>query len=152
MSDELISIETVSRRIIAAAEMGGYQLANVDVVKGMSEAGSAMLVDVRDLEEFERGHLPGAICFPMPMTWRARLQHRWKIRKLLCEVECKPVVFYSNSPSCRRSDVAARAAVITGFSSVYRFAGGVDAWRLAGLRLKIGPCDNMPLGMKNLIL
>jgi rhodanese-related sulfurtransferase len=127
-------------RQTAAAEMGGYRLVDAQSAHGMLLGGEALFVDVRDALLYRQGHLPSAVCFPLPMTWRARLQHRWKLRKLLCTAECRPVVFYTEGPSCRRSDVAARAAVITGFPAVYRFAGGVQAWVAAGLPLEAGTC------------
>ncbi|MFV0422896.1 rhodanese-like domain-containing protein [Oleidesulfovibrio sp.] len=134
--------EEASRRLRRASEQGGYQLLDVEQVHAMIENNEAMLVDLRDEDVFARGHLPEAINFPLPMTWRARLQQRWKLKRLLCELECRPVIFYGASPSCRRSDVAACAAVIVGFPVVYRFAGGVDAWLRLGLTLEIEPLQN----------
>lgn len=119
---------------------GGYKLMDADFLQERLQGGSVFLVDVRDAADYEAGHIPGAICYPLPMTIQARLFKRWRLRKLLCSDVCSGVVFYSGGPRCMRSDSAARAAVISGFPDVYSYAGGLEDWLSRGMGVETGPC------------
>lgn len=75
------------------------------------------LVDVRQAEEYEREHLPGARHMPL-----GELKDRRE--ELSRDV---PTIAYSNTGVRSRS--AARALVRAGFSEAVFMDGGLDAWR-----------------------
>ncbi|HEX5392490.1 MAG TPA: rhodanese-like domain-containing protein [Rhodocyclaceae bacterium] len=85
---------------------------------------SLLLLDVREPEEFVRGHLPGAINIP-----RGMLEFAISGNSALQDL-ARPVVVY-----CKTSGRAALSAVALqgmGFQNVVSIAGGFDAWQAAG--------------------
>jgi rhodanese-related sulfurtransferase len=90
-------------------------------------AGAVTLIDVRPVEEFTQGHLPGAVSVPLDelKTWAKRAPKR------------KQVVAYCRGPYC----VWALEAVVQlgklGIRAV-RLEEGVGEWRAAGLPIEQG--------------
>lgn len=96
-------------------------------------AGDAVLIDVREPAEFDTGHLPGAINIPRGV--------------LEFQVDAHPAVANATDPAlahrerplvlyCRTGGRAALAAdnlQKLGFADVRSIAGGIEAWREAGL-------------------
>ena len=90
-----------------------------------SAATSALVLDVREADEFAQGHLPGAINIP-----RGLLEFRISNDTGLQDV-ARPILLY-----CKTSGRAALSAVALramGFTAVRSVAGGFDAWAAAGL-------------------
>ncbi len=132
--------DSFSRSVLRQAQEGGYALLDAAALCALLDEGGVTLVDVRDAGDFEAGHIPGAICYPLPMSWHARFFRRWWLKKLLCRTACVRVVFCCGGTESLRSDSAARAAVISGIAAVYRYVGGLEAWRKQGLPVETGPC------------
>lgn len=98
-----------------------------------ANAGDAVLIDVREPAEFDTGHLPGAINIPRGV--------------LEFQVDAHPAVANATDPAlahrerplvlyCRTGGRAALAAdnlQKLGFADVRSIAGGIEAWREAGL-------------------
>lgn len=96
-------------------------------------AGDAVLIDVREPAEFDTGHLPGAINIPRGV--------------LEFQVDAHPAVANATDPAlahrerplvlyCRtggRAALAADSLQKLGFADVRSIAGGIEAWREAGL-------------------
>jgi rhodanese-related sulfurtransferase len=87
---------------------------------------SAVVVDVREPDEFRTGHIPNAINIPL-----GSLKDRVKdIEKY----KSKPVLL-----SCRTSQRSARAATLLrkqGFTAAHILAGGITAWQSENLPIK----------------
>lgn len=81
-------------RLNGQAERGGYALITAESLIRLQQDGKLFVVDLRDSEKYASGHIPGAFCFPLPLTWRARFFKRWWLKKLLCSTTCKAVAFY----------------------------------------------------------
>ncbi len=86
------------------------------------DAGEAIqLIDVRTREEFAQGHLPGAISIPLskfdPLT--------------LPPAERQERILYCQSD--RRSGIAAERLAQANNTTVVHMAGGIAAWKQAGL-------------------
>jgi rhodanese-related sulfurtransferase len=82
------------------------------------------IVDVRHAEDFEKGHVPGAVSLP---------EDKWETLKGLSND--KPNVLYCYSIVCH---LAAKAAVHfagKGFS-VYEMDGGFASWKEHGLKIE----------------
>jgi len=80
---------------------------------------SAVIIDVREPEEFRSGHIPDAVNVPLG-TLRGRLSELEKFKD-------RPLVV-----SCRTSERAAKAAMTLrkhDFPSVHILAGGIVAWQ-----------------------
>lgn len=84
--------------------------------------------DVRPVEEFEAGHIPGAVSVP-PGEVRRRL------RSVPKDAE---VVAYCRGPFCVFADDAVRALRERGRPAV-RLEDGFPEWRRAGLPVAVGP-------------
>ncbi|MGA0564955.1 rhodanese-like domain-containing protein [Ancylobacter sp. VNQ12] len=99
---------------------------SVDEVKAGLEAGTILLVDVREPNELAAERIPGAVEFPLS-TFDARA---------LPDPGDKTLVF-----SCRsgqRSQKAAAAAQAAGVELFRHMAGGILAWKEAGFETEKG--------------
>lgn len=83
-----------------------------------------LLIDVREPEEFARGHVPGAVNIP-----RGMLEFAISGNPALQDL-ARPVVVYCKTSG--RAALSAAALQTMGFSNVTSIAGGFDAWQTAG--------------------
>ena len=83
-------------------------------------AGGALLVDVREQEEWDAGHVEGALHFPL-----STLPARWQELP-----DADRTVFVCRSGG--RSMAAAEAFAAAGRAGCANLAGGVQAWAAAG--------------------
>ena len=103
---ELIKNDTVSYQKITAAE-----------AKGMTDNGQGIILDVRTEEEYNEGHIAGALLLPL-----AEVEAR--AAEVLPD-KAKAVLVYCRSG--RRSALAAQALTQLGYSNVYDL-GGINSW------------------------
>ena len=85
------------------------------------------MLDVRPREEFEAGHIPGAVSIPLEAL-RARLD------ELPRGLE---VVAYCRGPYCVLAPQAVELLAAHGIRA-RRLAEGLPEWRLAGLPVAVG--------------
>lgn len=85
----------------------------------------ALLLDVREPEEFSAGHAPEAKLIPLGQL-AARLQE-------IAEHKDKPVVVICRSG--RRSGIAVAQLQAAGFTQVSNVQGGMQAWEKNGLEV-----------------
>lgn len=91
--------------------------------KKLEESADAIIIDVRTREEFDKGHLLGAI----NLDWNG---HDFK--KNITQLEkTNPVFLYCLSDA--RSSAAAKMLARQGFAEIYELRGGILKWRAAGL-------------------
>jgi len=83
----------------------------------------ATLVDVREAEEFAAGHIINARHIPLSQV-QARAGEVKKNKS-------KPVIVYCASGA--RSGAAVAALKRSGYEQVFNLAGGITAWKQAGL-------------------
>jgi rhodanese-related sulfurtransferase len=98
----------------------------VEQVKAGLDNGSILLVDVREPNELAAERIPGAIDFPLSTFDPAALP----------DPEGKRVVFTCRSG--RRSITASKAAQAAGLPHDAHLAGGILAWKAAGLETEKG--------------
>jgi sulfur-carrier protein adenylyltransferase/sulfurtransferase len=87
----------------------------------------AVWIDVREGEEWQEGHLPGAVHIP-----RGFLESR--VEGVAPE-KSTPVVLYCASAA--RSAFAAKSLQELGYESVYSLAGGFTDWKRNGLEIEL---------------
>lgn len=103
-----------------------------ELLQRLSEE-SIILLDVRPNDEFENGHLPGAINIPLD-----RLATR------LGELNTdSPIVAYCRDPYCVLSSEAVAMLRSHGHKAL-RLSGGFPAWQAAGLAVSATDSDSMP--------
>jgi rhodanese-related sulfurtransferase len=93
------------------------------VVTQLVNRQNAVLLDVRETNEYEGGHLPNAIHIPL-----SQLASRGSELAKLTE---RPIVAYCARGN--RSRMAASALAKLGFKDIYNLDGGIRAWKDAGL-------------------
>ncbi len=86
-------------------------------------AGAITLIDVREPREFAAERIPGALNFPLSTFEPAAVPHH----------PDRPVVFHCQAG--RRSEKAAALAREAGAGGDRHLAGGLNAWKQAGLSL-----------------
>ncbi len=91
------------------------------------KTGTALIVDVREENEWREAHIPGAILMPLSTFDPAQIP----------DPKGKHLVFHCRSG--RRCGLAAEKAVAAGYSSVIeRMEGGFLAWTAAGFDSEAG--------------
>ena len=110
---------------ITRSLLGIKTLPVTQAVQLMNNA-SAVVVDVREPDEFRAGHIPNAINIPLgSLADRLKEIEKYKTTPILL--------------SCRTSQRSARAATLLskqGFIAAHILAGGITAWQGANLPIK----------------
>ncbi len=101
-------------------------------VKRWQSDGGIVLVDVRETSEFERAHIPGALLLPLS-SFDADMFPRFSDKK---------VVLYCAIG--KRSAAAGKMLGKAGFGRVFNIAGGLEAWKAAGLEVEENPAGPAP--------
>jgi rhodanese-related sulfurtransferase len=120
---------------------GGYQLVSTGELKRMLDDGeNFLLIDTMPAEDsFNKGHIPKAVNFAFPKevmggwsdeTMEGRRQEDFQ--GVLGDDKDRTIVVYCGFVKCARSHNAAICARELGYTSVYRYPGGIYAWRGAG--------------------
>ena len=126
----------MSTEVLTAARLVAESRARIREVtpaEVRAARGGPTIIDVREPFEFDAGHLPGAVNIPRGV--------------LEFEIEAHPAVACATHPAladrarpllvyCRsggRSALAAEVLGRLGFTDVVSMAGGIVAWREAGL-------------------
>jgi rhodanese-related sulfurtransferase len=90
-------------------------------------AQSDVLIDVREAEEFQAGHLPGAIHMSRGMLeFKLAANPQLQSRDLKITLYCK---------TSGRAALCAHSLKEMGYSNVSSIAGGFDAWQAAGFHV-----------------
>lgn len=80
---------------------------------------SALVVDVRSPDQYEKEHIPGAVNIPLS-----------QLESKLSELpRNRPIIVYCGSSRCTASLKAARLLAEKGFDNVYRYVGGLADWK-----------------------
>ena len=149
IADDKFEAETAREaeaiKLARDTQAGAYQLLTAAELKKLLDDGKAMvLVDTMPYEaSYRKEHLPGAKQFLFPI---ARMTS-WNTKEtdgrteadfiaLLGADKDKPMVFYCGFVKCTRSDNGAAWARKLGYTQVYRFPGGLFAWKGAGFPLE----------------
>ena len=130
--------ETGAVKLVREVQRGGYDLVTTEELKQWMDAGKDMvIVDTMPYEaSYKKNHVPGAkqFLFPIPdmNSWdtaetAGKTQDDF-IRMLGSDKE-KTIVIYCGFVKCTRSHNGAAWAVKLGYKNVYRYSGGVFAWK-----------------------
>jgi thioredoxin len=105
--------------------------------KKITDAKTAQLIDVRTPEEFEEGHLKGAINFNINSS---------NFENQLSNLDKKqPIFVYCLSGG--RSSSAANILSEKGFTEVYNLSGGIMKWNAANKPIDAGAPENVSQGL-----
>ncbi len=138
--EELVK-EKETVKVIRDVQQGGYGIVTTDELKGMIDAGKDMLIiDTMPFEDsYKKNHIPGAkqFLFPIPemKEWDAKETDGKSVedfKALLGPDKNKMIVVYCGFVKCTRSHNGAAWAKKLGYTNVYRYLGGIFAWKGAG--------------------
>lgn len=93
-----------------------------ELIELVSQNESQVIIDSRIPSDRKLGYIPGSISLPDIDTSCDSLART-------IPAKASPVVFYCNGPKCRRSDNAVVIARDCGYSNIYWFRGGIEAWK-----------------------
>ena len=115
------------RELLAHVKAEIDEISSIEAQERHSPHGGPLFVDVREPDEWEEGHIPGAL-----YTGRGRLEQR--IEGLVPDKTRELVVYCSGGS---RSAFAAKALGDLGYESVVNLAGGFNDWKRNGFDVTI---------------
>ena len=133
-----VETEASAVKLLREVQRGGYDVVTTEELKQWIDSGKDVLVvDTMPYEDsYKKQHVPGAvqILFPIPdMEQWDDQQTGGKTQddfmKLLGDDKSKPIVIYCGFVKCTRSHNGAAWAVKLGYENVYRYPGGIFAWK-----------------------
>ena len=137
-----VEVETIAVKLTGETQKGQYRLVKAEQLKAWMDAGKPMLiVDTMPFaDSYQIQHLPGAVQFELPIAEANELDAatRTRLETLLGNDKKRTLVFYCGYTKCGRSHNGAMWAVKLGYTDVYRFPGGVNAWMAAGYPVASG--------------
>jgi len=127
-------IEKASMKLMSDVKDGGYQLVNSEELNKWISAGKPMLlIDTMPAEAFAKERIKGAVNSPVAKTEKEFTPaEKRSILKIAGADKSKLIVVYCGYTSCRRSHLGAKTLVENGYTSVYRYPGGIVGWKEYG--------------------
>lgn len=119
-------------------QLGGYKLLTAAELKKMIDEKTPMVVvDTMPFEDsYKKEHIPGAVSFLFPIPEMKDWDAKETGGKTMADYETllgpdknKAVVVYCGFVKCTRSHNGAVWARKLGYENVYRFPGGIFAWK-----------------------
>lgn len=130
-----IETETLSVKFANEVMRGGYQIVSTEELKKwIDEKKKMLIIDTMPYEDsYKKEHIPGAVQFEFPIPEVTNLDEKTKeaFLKVLGPDKDMPVVIYCGFVKCTRSHNGAMWAVKLGYKNVYRYPGGIKAWKEA---------------------
>ena len=125
-------------KLVCEVQRGGYDVVTTEELKKWIDSGKEMLiVDTMPYEDsYKKQHVPGAVQFLFPIPdmkeWDTKETNGKTLedfKKLLGNDKDKLIVIYCGFVKCTRSHNGAAWAVKLGYRNVYRYPGGIFAWK-----------------------
>ncbi len=117
----------------ARAVEEGLGLVSVADMHAFSVSGEYMILDARTPEEYATGYIPGAMLLPY-----AAVDEAFAEIQLFLFPE-QPVLTYCSGLACDDALMLGIFLRDQGYTNVFLFAGGMEAWRRAGYPVEGGP-------------
>lgn len=95
-----------------------YQQITQEEAKNMMDTQEVLILDVREQNEFDSGHIPGAVLFPLGTI------HKDSAAAVIPEMDSVVLVYCRSG---NRSKTASAALVELGYTNIYEF-GGIITW------------------------
>ncbi len=125
-------VEDWSKHIEAKARLAGLSLADVQDASALLKTGRFLLLDARPVDDYRRGHLPGARSLPYEDVNERIMDF---LEHLTPE---QPVLAYCSGLECDESFLLASFLRQQGFTNITLFAEGFAGWAAAGMPVETG--------------
>ena len=136
LSSKEMDTEKTAVNFCKEVSRGGYKVVSTPELKTwIDQKKPMMIIDTMPYEaSYKKNHIPGALQFEFPIPEVTSLDdaQKTKFEKLLGPDKDKLLVFYCGYTKCTRSHNGAMWAVKLGYTNVYRYPGGIKAWKEAG--------------------
>ena len=125
-------------KLVREIQKGGYDVVGTEELKQWIDGGKQMvIIDTMPYEaSYQKNHVPGAMQFLFPIpdmdTWDTKEtagKTQQEFAQLLGSDKEKTIVIYCGFVKCTRSHNGAAWAVKLGYKNVYRYPGGIFAWK-----------------------
>jgi len=106
------------------------RISATDLYEKIDREPRLVVIDVLEPDEFREEHIPGTINIPAS---------RDDLAEAVAERtggKDRPVVLYCRGSDCQTSREAAQRLEEAGFTNVWEFAGGIEAWKAAHLAIE----------------
>ncbi|MDH5445956.1 MAG: rhodanese-like domain-containing protein [Gammaproteobacteria bacterium] len=133
-------------------------LVSPDTVKQNINKANWIVVDCRDLKDYAKGHIPGAISLgkrckkalrdSTARVWRDTNKYEKLFGKVGISNNTHVVFYYGDMKTLTDATVGFWIMEYLGHDKVYVLNGGLDAWRKAGNRLDKKPVKKSPATFK----
>jgi len=134
-------------KLVREVQRGNYDVVTTDELKKWIDEGKEMvIVDTMPYEaSYKKNHVPGAVQFLFPIpdmnqwdTGATEGKSQADYVNLLGTDKDKILVIYCGFVKCTRSHNGAAWAAQLGYKHVYRYTGGIFAWKGAGYDVESG--------------
>lgn len=102
----------------SASEEKGYQQISQEEAKEMMDSQEVLILDVREQDEYDSGHIPGAVLLPVGSITEE------SAAEVIPEKDATVLVYCRSG---NRSKTAAKALAELGYTGIYEF-GGISTW------------------------
>lgn len=125
-------------KLVREVQRGGYDVITTDELDALMKSGEdIVIVDTMPYEaSYKKNHVPGAVQFLFPIPdmndWDAKEtagKSQEEYAALLGADKEKKIVVYCGFVKCTRSHNGAVWAKKLGYKNVYRYPGGIFAWK-----------------------
>jgi len=140
-----VKAEKAAVKLVREVQRGGYDIVTTDELKKWKDEGKDMvIVDTMPFEaSYKKAHVPGAAQFLFPIpdmnSWDEKEtagKSQADFEKLLGPDKDKTIVIYCGFVKCTRSHNGAVWAKKLGYKNVYRYPGGIFAWKGADFKIE----------------
>lgn len=130
--------EASAVKLVREVQRGGYDVITTDELKKWLDSGRNMVVvdTMPYRESYSKEHVPGAVHFLFPIaemkqwdTDATEGKSQADFAEILGDDKDKTIVIYCGFVKCARSHNGAQWAVELGYRNVYRYPGGIFAWK-----------------------
>jgi thiosulfate/3-mercaptopyruvate sulfurtransferase len=130
-----VPIEQAAINYAADLKSGGYKIVSTEELKQWVDQGRKMTIVSTILASDDKtfGMIPNAVNSVIPRMEKELTQaNKNNLLRVAGSDKEKTIVVYCGFVSCRRSHIGAKILVDDGFKNVYRYPGGISAWKEMG--------------------